>query len=98
MTDRILTMHPDSEKTGVNIDLGKYEVIKAAILNVLEATPELQFSELLGAVRNVVGDEFSGSMSWYVTTVKLDLEARGLIERVPGKKPQHLRVKMRDTA
>ena len=33
-----------------------------------------------------------GSISWYVTTVKLDLEARGLIERVPRSRPQRLRM------
>jgi hypothetical protein len=33
-----------------------------------------------------------GSISWYVTTVKLDLEARGLIARVPGSHPQRLRM------
>lgn len=32
-----------------------------------------------------------GSVSWYTTTVKLDLEARGELERVPGSRPQRLR-------
>ena len=31
------------------------------------------------------------STNWYVVTVKQDLEARGLVEHVPGKAPQHLR-------
>jgi hypothetical protein len=31
---------------------------------------------------------FDGSVLWYYTTVKLDLEARGEIRRVPGSKPQ----------
>jgi hypothetical protein len=31
-----------------------------------------------------------GSVSWYTTTVKLDLEARGGIARVKGAKPQWL--------
>ena len=31
------------------------------------------------------------SVSWYLTTVKLDLEARRLIERVPGVSLQHMR-------
>ena len=31
------------------------------------------------------------SVGWYATTVKLDLEARGLIERVPDARPQRLR-------
>jgi Family of unknown function (DUF6958) len=93
MTERILTLHPDPQKAGVNIDKNKYEVIKAAILEVVGAAPEVSFSELRVAVRKVLGDTFPGSVSWYVTTVKLDLEARELIERVPGKKLQHLRLK-----
>lgn len=32
-----------------------------------------------------------GSASWYTTVVKLDLDARGLIERIPGQVPQRLR-------
>lgn len=32
---------------------------------------------------------------WYVTTVKLDLEARGELVRVAGVKPQHLMRKSR---
>lgn len=32
------------------------------------------------------------SVSWYTTTVKLDMEARGLIERIPGSRPQALRI------
>lgn len=32
-----------------------------------------------------------GSTGWYTTTVKLDLEAKGEIERVPGSTPQRLR-------
>jgi hypothetical protein len=39
-----------------------------------------------------MGDAFEGSVSWYVTTVKLDLETRGVVERVPGQKPQRLRL------
>ena len=32
-----------------------------------------------------------GSLGWYVTTVKLELEVRGEIERVADIHPQHLR-------
>jgi hypothetical protein len=37
--------------------------------------------------------EFRGSIGWYTTIVKLDLEARDLIERITDKKPQPLRLK-----
>ncbi|GAB4184614.1 MAG: hypothetical protein Tsb002_07780 [Wenzhouxiangellaceae bacterium] len=31
-----------------------------------------------------------GSLAWHVTTVKLDLEVKGLIWRVPHQSPQQL--------
>ena len=37
-------------------------------------------------------EKFDGSISWYVTTIKLDLEARGIIERIPKKRPQTLKL------
>ncbi len=37
---------------------------------------------------------FKGAVNWYVTTLKLDLEARELIDGVSNKKPQHLRIKI----
>lgn len=37
-------------------------------------------------------DRFDGSIPWYVTTVKLDLEASGVIARLPKTSPQWLRL------
>ena len=37
-------------------------------------------------------DTFSGNISWYAETLKLDLEAREIIERTSSK-PQKYRVK-----
>ena len=34
---------------------------------------------------------WDGSVSWYFTTVKLDLEARNILMRVPGTRPQQIR-------
>lgn len=90
MTDRILTLHPDG-KQGVNIEALKYEEIKQAILASLTHR-ELLFRDLPAAVSAHLTAPFDGSIGWYTTTVKLDLEARGLIERVPGHSPQKLRL------
>lgn len=38
-------------------------------------------------------DQFDGSPSWYCTAVKLDLEARGMIERIGNTSPQKIRIK-----
>ena len=44
------------------------------------------------AVEKEVNGNFEGSVTWYVTCVKLDLEARGVIKRVPHSRPQLLRL------
>ncbi len=90
MSLRVMTLHPEG-KEGVNVDKEKYETVKQAILDAVGMAGELPFSDLSAEVAQRVPD-FDGSYGWYTTTVKLDLEARGLIERVPKKSPQHLRL------
>lgn len=91
MDEKIMTLHPEG-KQGVNISKAKYDVIKAAILEQVGQAGEITFTGLTNAVRAQLGDSFDGSISWYVTSVKLDLEARHEIERIPGKRPQTLRL------
>ena len=91
VTERILTLHP-AGKQGVNIDKGKYDMVREAIGETLKAQPGITFSELTEEVGRRIGDAFEGSVSWYVVSVKLDLEARGVLERVDGHSPQRLRL------
>jgi len=53
---------------------------------------ELTHSELLDKVNKGLRGKFSGNISWYAETVKLDLEARTIIERTSSK-PQKYRLK-----
>ena len=87
MKDTIVTLHPQ-KKQGVKISKEKYEMIRKAILCVLERQKEISFMNLSRAVEKEVNGNFEGSVTWYVTTVKLDLEARGQIKRVPSSRPQ----------
>lgn len=91
MPNRIYAQHPDPSKEGVSIDKEKYDTIRKAILDIVKEGP-VPFKELAPRVKKLCPD-FDGSVSWYVTTVKLDLEARGLIERVPGKSPQEVQLR-----
>ena len=91
MEEKILTLHPDG-KQGVNISKEKYETIRQAILSILGEQSETFFRDLPAGVERKLEKEFDGSISWYVITVKLDLEARGLIIRVPKSSPQRLRL------
>lgn len=92
MEERILAQHPDPSKQGVRINKAKYDAVREAILGSLQSTGPLTFQDLTGAVEARLADHFDGSISWYTTTVKLDLEARGEIERVPGSRPQQVQL------
>ena len=84
MDDKILTLHPAGKK-GVNISRAKYDTMKATIL-VLLKSKGLTHDELTKAVNSSLKGKFDGSISWYMESTKLDLEARKAIERVPGNK------------
>ncbi len=90
----ILTLNVTEGSGGKRIARGRYDSMKAAILESVPADAAgIPFKELPAAVGWRIDPKvFAGaSIGWYAATVKLDLEARGLIERVPGAKPQRLR-------
>lgn len=86
MVDKILTLHP-SGNGGKNIEKQKYEVIKNAILRALRGAL-LTHTELDKEVSRLL-PTFEGSLPWYVETVKLDLEARKVIERTYTQPPRY---------
>jgi hypothetical protein len=88
--EKILTKHP-SGKSGRNIDRQKYETVKQAILSALQ-DKELTHTELFSRLNQTLRSKFPGNISWYGETVKLDLEARKMIERTSSK-PQKYRLK-----
>lgn len=88
--DKILTIHPEGKK-GVNISKNKYDIIRKYILNILKKRKEISFKELTGIAVEQLQENFDGKVVWYLVTVKLDLEARKIIERVPNVSPQLIR-------
>ena len=88
---RILTQHPEG-KQGATIEREKYDLIRCTILDALQREREMTSFELGKTVESKVDKYFEGHVQWYYTTVKLDLEAREEIERIPGKAPQTLRL------
>lgn len=80
----IQTLHPDPNKTNKKISLEKYNVIRENLLNILDEM-ELTHTELMEELYARVKDKFEGGVQWYGETVKLDLEARQLIERTNSK-------------
>ena len=91
MNERIMTLHPEG-KQGVNIEKEKYDAMRQAIITALQTKQPQTFSGLEQAVNAQLDGHFEGSVSWYFTTVKLDLEARQVLMRVPGTRPQQIRL------
>jgi hypothetical protein len=90
--EKILTKHPLG-KSGKNIDRKKYDALKKAILSALRKN-DLTHTELFSRLNKSLKGRFSGNISWYGETVKLDLEAKKIIERTASK-PQEYRLKSR---
>jgi uncharacterized protein (DUF2461 family) len=85
--EKILTKHPLG-KSGKNIDRRSYETLKKAILSALRKK-ELTHTELFNQLKKSLEGKFAGNISWYGETVKLDLEARKVIERSSSKPPKY---------
>jgi hypothetical protein len=88
--EKILTKHPLG-KSGKNISKQKYDTLKGAILSALKNN-ELTHTELFTHLNKSLKGKFPGNISWYGETVKLDLEARKIIERTSSK-PEKYRLK-----
>lgn len=84
----VLAINPDPTKQGVRIEKAKYDVVREAILENLRAYDPMTFTRLAELVEDQLQADFDGSVMWYYTTVKLDMEARGELRRVPKSKPQ----------
>ncbi len=92
---RVACRTPAEGRDGVtNIPTWKFEMLRSAILGVLREG-EIAFKDLknlAGAKLNEDELERLGSLGWHVTTVKLELEVREEVERVPDRIPQVIRL------
>lgn len=89
--EQIQTLHPHPGKTNKRIALEKYALIKEQILAILGQS-ERTHTELMEQLYANIKDRFTGGVQWYGETVKLDLEARKIIERTDTK-PEKYRIK-----
>ena len=89
--EKIMTLHPDG-KMGVNVLKRRYDLIKNALLEILEKEGQITFESLADKTVAAIEKDFDGKPLWYIVTVKLDLEARGIIQRIPKTSPQQLKL------
>jgi len=89
---RIRTLHPQGKK-GVHILKRRYDLIKDFIIETIRSNGEITYQDISDLAIKELSKTFDGKVVWYVVSVKLDLEARGVIERIPKTSPHKLRMK-----
>jgi len=87
---------PDPGKPAAKVDPERFEIVRQAILRSLppQGAQGLTWAELAELIGPTLPERLfrhMGTVRWYTRAVQLDLEARGVIERVPGSKPSRLR-------
>ena len=68
----------------------KYDLVREAIVSSVRDHGEITFKALTEDVGHRLVGCLDGSVSWYVTSVKLDPEARGVGRRIPRSRPQRI--------
>ncbi len=81
---KIQTLHPIEGKINKSISIQKYEYVKRHLLEII-SQQELSHTELMEALYQNIKQDFEGGVQWYGEVVKLDLEARKIIERTKSK-------------
>jgi phosphoribosylformimino-5-aminoimidazole carboxamide ribotide isomerase len=93
--DRVQLLHPQAGKRAPRIATRSYEAIRTALLRVVTADAGgVALAEIAPQVEEALDPaarQELGSVGWYTEWVRLDLEARGLIERISGSRPQRVR-------
>lgn len=87
--EQIRLLHPEG-KQGAKILKRRYEAIRKAILEEVDASGEISFMDLTERAPKRLS-HFDGKTTWYITAVKLDLEARGELKRIEQGGKQYIR-------
>ena len=88
-TSRVTVENVNVPGHAVNVDAGKYQAMRKAILAVLpKSSPGLTQMEIRQAIlKHLPNALFPGGAkaAWWAKTVQLDLEAKGIVDREPTK-------------
>ena len=91
-TERVTLENPNTGRTDGTIARSFYDPVRAAILEAIDEAGTLPLADLRAEVERRTPAELwaDASVGWYTTTVKLDLEAKGLLLKEGS--PQILRL------
>ena len=91
MSERVVCRTPTPGKQPTRIEQWKFDSIRAAILKAVpRKEPGVEARSLPDAIRErLTADELSrlGSVGWYTTSVRLELEVAGELTRLDGRGP-----------
>lgn len=94
MQDKVICRTPTPNKKPTRIDKWKFDLIHNAILEILPSEGNgILFKDLPNLVKEKISIdklEKLGSLKWYVVSIKLEMEVRKEIYRVPKSSPQRL--------
>jgi len=92
--DKVSCRTPTPGKQPTNIPRWKFDLLRKHLLALIPADmpgiPARQIPALIKTRLAPKDLERLGSVNWHVTTVKLELQVRGEIERIEGVSPQRL--------
>ncbi len=93
---KIIVTHP-ATGTERKFEADIYEPIKSAILQSLKGSKGKAFTELTDDVVKIIRKKlphFKRSIPWYIISIRLDLETRGIVETFieKGKKLNKLKI------
>ena len=92
---RVVARNPGKGKQSTRVDAQRTQLMRRALLKAIPRTKAgVRFMDLFDVIGRHLprsGLPGSGSLSRTLTRVKLDLEAQGVIERIPDSVPQRLR-------
>ena len=83
MSDRVLVLHPSRDST-LRLRRDRYTIAREVILEALRQRGPLTLEALVDAAAGRI-DPGLCTVQWYVRTVKLDLEARGVLSRIASR-------------
>ena len=90
MEQKIQLTHPQKKKAP-SIDKEKYDAIRSSLVGCLKRNGKSTHAEIMHEVGNdfkTQNVKFQGSLQWYVEWVKLNLEAKHIVKRIPRTSPQ----------
>jgi len=92
--NKTLCRTPTPGKKPTRIDTWKFKIIRTAILEILSKNGDgIFFKDLANLVKEKIPHSQLnkiGSLKWYTICVKLEMEVRNEIIRIPKSQPQQL--------